>query len=68
MVVFVVIGLDVPNFIRGLDNNRIRCTKFYEKCTKFCEGCTKRSNVHLDMGIAPQSLPYRFPNEIMDPR
>ena len=61
MGVLVAIGLDVQNFIRGSHYNRIGCTKF-------CEGCTKGSNMHSDVGISPQALPYRFPNEIMDPR
>ena len=46
MGVSMAIGLNVPNFIRGLDNNRIGCTKFYEECIKFCEGCTKGLKVH----------------------
>ena len=49
-----------PCLDRGLESNRIGCTKFNEGCTKFCEGCTKRSKVHSEVGIGPQSLPYGF--------
>ena len=54
-----------PCLDRGLESNRIGCTKFNEGCTKFCKGCTKRSKVHSEVGIDPQSLPYGFQNEIM---
>ena len=58
--------MDHPCSNGGLRNNKIGCTKFNEGCTKFCEGCTKRSKVHSEVGINPQSLPYGFQNEIMD--
>ena len=50
----------------GSKSNRMGCTKFYKGCTKFCVGCTKGSKVCSDVGIDPQSLPYGFPNEIMN--
>ena len=55
-----------PCLDRGLESNRIGCTKFNEGCTKFCEGCTKRSKLSFKIGITPQSLPYEFQNEIID--
>ena len=50
----------------GSRSNKIGHTKFCETCTRFCERCTKGSKVHLEVGIDPKSLPYWFPNEIMD--
>ena len=53
MGVLKAIGSDIPNFVK--------------ECTRFCECCTKGSKVCSEVGIDRQSLPYGFPNEIMDP-
>ena len=65
--------MDHPCSDGGPRSGRIGCTKFNEGCTKFCEGCTKcfevctkGSKVRSEVGIGPQSLSYRFLNEIMD--
>ena len=65
--------MDHPCSDGGPRSGRTGCTKFNEGCTKFCEGCTKcfevctkGSKVRSEVGIGPQSLSYRFLNEIMD--
>ena len=61
-----VIGWDVQKFNEECTKFNEECIKFNEGCTKICEGCTKGSKVLFEVGIEPQTLSYRFQNEIMN--